>query len=131
MDFLGKACRAATSDGAKAFGKSRRYWERLAAESWPAGGKNEYVHLQRSEFSDHVDRLPEGMAIGPEPGQEGGDDIEIDPEAHQLLMEAGALLAVARRSDEQERRLQEIRAALPWLHRFEGRIFGAADDEED
>jgi hypothetical protein len=51
---------------------SAQDWACVAAESFPAGGRNEYGHLRLADFSDAVNALPqEEMQAALAPGQVG------------------------------------------------------------
>jgi hypothetical protein len=51
---------------------SAQDWACVAAESFPAGGRNEYGHLRLADFSDAVNALPqEEMQAAMAPGQVG------------------------------------------------------------
>jgi hypothetical protein len=58
---------------------SAQDWACVAAESFPAGGRNEYGHLRLADFSDTVNALPqEEMQAALAPGQVcrgGGGDV--------------------------------------------------------
>jgi hypothetical protein len=69
---------------------SAQDWACVAAESFPAGGRNEYGHLRLADFSDAVNALPqEEMQAAMAPGQVGGVGA-----AAAALREGGAAAAL-------------------------------------
>uniref|UniRef100_A0A383V684 Transcription factor 25 n=1 Tax=Tetradesmus obliquus TaxID=3088 RepID=A0A383V684_TETOB len=75
-------------------------WARVAAESFPGGGRNEWGHLRLADFSDAVNALPqEEMQAAMAPGQGMNDAAAVEALNDMLLQEQ---LAAAQRQQQQQ-----------------------------